>query len=427
MRTYLYILVVSLPFALLGGCASEHAGSAPPTDAFHYPVSLAVLESGEGGPNVLYVVSSNFDLLYNRGSVIAIDLDKLGDQPDGPIAAAVDPERGHVWIDSFAGLTAAYRPVSAGAGQRTLFVPTRSDNLLYALKADGPLLSCFSGGEGQDCLSTGIPLAEGETVAEDPFGAAIRGRELFVTHLRRPVVDEEFRNSHLVRIDAESPGAPSFIDIGAAPSEGVVDTPSGLYLTGRSVRDSAGDRSEALRALIGTAIIDTGVTEATRVKETRGVAVSSDGTRLYVVTRGTRNSQNSPAEGPDGLLVIDISTDSATGAARHEVLGFVPMPEGASRVLSVSRPGMRDLVAVACTESDALVIYDDEIGTVARLVEGIAQPYDVVAVTRKAGGKRLFVASFGNHTVDVVDIPDLQRPGEAKLVGQLGTDSEENP
>jgi tricorn protease-like protein len=103
------------------------------------------------------------------------------------------------------------------------------------------------------------------------------------------------------------------------------------------------------------------------------------------------------------------------------------MPEGASRVLSVSRPGMRDLVAVACTESDALVIYDDEIGTVARLVEGIAQPYDVVAVTRKAGGKRLFVASFGNHTVDVVDIPDLQRPGEAKLVGQLGTDSEENP
>ena len=36
------------------------------------------------------------------------------------------------------------------------------------------------------------------------------------------------------------------------------------------------------------------------------------------------------------------------------------------------------------------------------------------------GGARLFVASFGNNTVDVVDIPDLTMPRGVSLVGHIG-------
>ena len=60
--------------AILGlsaGCAQEDAGTPPPTDAFHYPVSLA-LHPAEGVAQTLYVASSNFDLLYNRGTVLAV-------------------------------------------------------------------------------------------------------------------------------------------------------------------------------------------------------------------------------------------------------------------------------------------------------------------------------------------------------------------
>jgi hypothetical protein len=439
------LLALALPLAALVGCASESSGELPPTDGFHYPVSLSLVESADGGPNVLYVVSSNFDWRYSHGSVIAVDLDKLDLDTPAPggatatrsIAGAVDPDRGHVFIDSFAGVMAAYQPTGAVPTSRVLFVPTRAEHRLFAIRAEGANLSCYDGGEGRDCSPQGIALSDGKATVEDPFGTLLRGRELFVTHLRRPTVDDEPRNSYLVKLDAESPtSAPVFFDIGAAPAEAGVDTPRGVYLTGRALRDTTGEHSNALRMLVGSSVVDTGLTDGTRIKETRGIAVSSDGTRLFVSTRGTRSLYVTPTDGPDGLLVVDISADPSTGAALNEVVGFVPLPEGASRLLVLPRPGKRDLVAIACTETDAVAIYDDEIGAVVNLIEGIDKPYDLVAASRAAGGRRLFVASFAGHAVDYIDIPDLERPGDAALAGRLGAqarsqaasalDSEEN-
>ncbi|HCF59015.1 MAG TPA: hypothetical protein DFS52_13615 [Myxococcales bacterium] len=446
MRTHLYMLALSLPLTALVGCASESSGTLPPADGFHYPVSLSVLESAGGGPNVLYVVSSNFDWRYSHGSVIAVDLDKLDLDTPAPggstatrsIAAAVNPDTGHVFIDSFGGLMSAYQPAGALPASRTLFVPTRAEHRLFAIRAEGTSLSCFDAGEARDCSPQGIALANGDMTAEDPFATMLRGRELFVTHLRRPTIDDELRNSYLVKLDAEAPtNAPVFFDIGAAPAEGAVDTPRGVYLTGRAARDAAGDQSKALRVLVGSSVVDAGLTDETRVKETRGIGVSSDGARLFVSTRGSRSLHVTPTEGPDGLLVVDISADPSTGAARNEAVSFVPMPEGASRLLVLPRPGRKDLVAIACTDSDAVALYDDELGAIVNLVEGVAKPYDLAVASRAAGGQRLFVASFAGHTVDYIDIPDLGRPGDATLAGRLGaTDSppaasalcsEENP
>ncbi|MBI5544662.1 MAG: hypothetical protein HY901_12290 [Deltaproteobacteria bacterium] len=523
------ILLLAL-IAVFAGCAQDESGTPPPIDDFYYPVSVAVVEQTPGKP-ILYVVSSNFDLRYNRGTVIAVDTAKLSDPPDGPIAAAVDQERGWAFIDSYGGETATFSPAGAGvSGETRLFVPTRFENRLFALSADGPQLSCLLDRKDQaeksirqDCQDQGILLEDPDDEAVrsvDPFGVALDGSSLFITHLSQaddPPQSGEKRTSYLVHLDAETlTSPPAFLDIGPAPASTLVRSPVGLYIAGRSLAGTELGNSEVLRQVVPTGsvcitcargetacgasccaagqtcsagtcvvktcndgqtacgasccavgelcahgtclaacpegqtacgalccaenqtcdqdsgtcfettcptgggacmgnqcrnVVDTAVTNATSIEEARGLALSSDQSRLFLSTRS-----------PDGLLVVDVTVDPSTGAARNRVLGFSTLPTGPSQVLVIPRTGMRDLVAIACTTSNAVAFYDDELGEATGLVEGIAEPFGMAKATiaGKPDAARLFVASFGNHTVDVIDVSDVARPRTAVLVGQLG-------
>jgi len=159
------------------------------------------------------------------------------------------------------------------------------------------------------------------------------------------------------------------------------------------------------------AVQDVGLTLNTHIDEARGMAPSSDGQRLFVTTRS-----------PDGLLIVDISRDPATGLVRNRVVGFTLLPSGTDEVLAIPRPGKRDLVAVSCTTANAVAFYDDELGDATGLVEGIQEPFGLArtALAGNPNGARLFVASFGNDTVDVIDIVDLGRARTAALVGHMG-------
>lgn len=401
-------LPVGLAILILGaglgaGCAQEDAGTPPPTDAFHYPVSLA-LQPSEGVAQTLYVASSNFDLRYNRGTVLAVDLTLL--DPDAtnesqPLATLIDQQTGHVTIDSFAGMMMLYD------GAR-LFVPTRSDHRLFAIDASGPSMSCVreaDSGRPQDCA--GVSLSKGGTEATDPYAIAAHDGSIYVTHGTRPSSGDSYENSMLAKLDPQTLGDLSFIDIGPAPSEGILDTPSGLYFTGRAILNA----SEALRSLVGGQVFDAGVTLATGIQEGRGLGLSSGGDRLYVLTRGTRSSSNVPATGPDGLLVVDIRVDPITGLARNQVLAFTELPEGASQVAVMPRPGKRDLLAVSCTDSNWVVLYDDELGVMTAAI-AVETPYGIAwsALEEDGMGARLFVASFGGQSVELIDVPDLDQP-----------------
>jgi hypothetical protein len=54
----------------LASCIAPSAGQPPPLDSFYFPTGLAV----SPGRRVLFVASSDFDLQYNGGSVLALDL-----------------------------------------------------------------------------------------------------------------------------------------------------------------------------------------------------------------------------------------------------------------------------------------------------------------------------------------------------------------
>ena len=402
MNLLLKLAAVFAAAIFLVGCAQEEVGYPPPTDAFRYPVSVVVGQSGTGA-KTLYVASSNFDLLYNKGTVIAVDLEALdvdGTEETQPLSSLIDPEKGHVTIDSFAGMMAL-----SSTGR--LFVTTRSEHKLFAIDADGGALTCVTPDEKrpkpQRCAGT--KLSKGGVEPTDPYALAFHGGALYLTHGTRPTKGDSYSNALLVRLDPETLGGLSYVDIGPAPSEGIIETPHGLYFSGRAVRNA----SESLRLLVNGQVMDAGVTLATGIQEGRGLGVSSDGDRLYMLTRGTRRSSNVPADGPDGLLVLDISEDPLTGTAKNQVLGFVPLPEGASQMAVLPRSGRGDLLAISCTDSDKVVIYDSDLGVLTASAD-VATPYGIAALPLDGGGIRLFVASFKEHSVQIIDLEDLAVP-----------------
>jgi DNA-binding beta-propeller fold protein YncE len=418
-----------LAACLLAGCAQSDLGTPPPKDGFYYPISVAALERPDSAP-VLYVVNSNFDLRYNRGTVLAVDLAKLGTISGRmPVNTAVDPDVGHVSIDHFGGEALLYTPRTRTGTEQRLFVTTRYEHTLYSLNVDGPKIACADG--GQDCLGQGMKMEDPEDADRrmvDPFGMALDGEDLWVGHLHvsdNPPDTGKDRVSYLARLNAERFDSLKLFDIGLAAVQGVVRGPMGLYLAGRTLTGTEATQSMAVRfvPIVDQAPRATGdhsienqdvVTGETSVYEARGVALSSDRNRLFVTTRS-----------PAGLMVLDVTPEITTGEyvrPRNTILGFRLLPSGPSAMTVIARPGRRDLVAVSCTGSDAVAFYDDDLGEIAGLVSGIQEPYGMaqVALPGNVAGRRLFVVSFGNHTVDVVDIPDLSRPRTALITGQLG-------
>jgi DNA-binding beta-propeller fold protein YncE len=411
---------LAIVLAALSGCAQTNVGTPPPTDSFYYPVSLAAVEMTPGEP-ILYVVSSNFDLAFNHGTILAVDTAKLSDPPNGSVAKAVDQKAGWVTIDHFGGEIASYFPKRPTQNEKLrLFVPTRYDNRLSVVRADGDgtTLSCLPDFDaGQDCQPQGILLQDSDDSvirAVDPFGVVIDGQTALVTHLHQaddPPETGQNPTAYVVQLNAETLTSLNFIEIGPAPAEGAAATPAGVYIGGRSLASSTIGSSQALRNIVEGTVVDVGLTASTAIQEVRSVALASDKSRIYATTRS-----------PDGLVVVDISQDLLGGFPRNRVLGFTTLPSGPSELIVLPRPGQRDLVAVSCTDANAVTFFDDETGEATGLVSGIVEPFGLAhsSIAGNPSGARVFVASFGNHTVDVIDIADLSRPRTALLVGHLG-------
>lgn len=73
------LIQLVFPCLLLSGCFGPGEGVEVPKDQIYFPVglSLSLDARGDAGPDLLFVVSSDFDLQYNGGAVQSYDLDAL--------------------------------------------------------------------------------------------------------------------------------------------------------------------------------------------------------------------------------------------------------------------------------------------------------------------------------------------------------------
>ena len=219
---------ISSSLALLSAigvaCSTTQPQPYPPLARFHFPTGLAVDApySPDGGPAARYlylVANSNFDLVYNRGILMAIDLDAYGPAatglvppalatdagwdgtplqfPDLADAGSFDPATGYVYTDNEGG---ELRLATTSEGGSRLLLASRYDNRLAFVDVAGGSLTCH-GTAGLDCVNdTSSPRlqVDGPTGANqilDVFSvsAPVRatlpdggvGRpEVFVGHLR---------------------------------------------------------------------------------------------------------------------------------------------------------------------------------------------------------------------------------------------------
>src|SRR5689334_11633018 len=66
-------LAVGGAVVLAAGCFTDNEGQSPPPDAIYYPTGLILSPGG----TTLFVTNSDFDLQYNGGTILALDLTKL--------------------------------------------------------------------------------------------------------------------------------------------------------------------------------------------------------------------------------------------------------------------------------------------------------------------------------------------------------------
>lgn len=461
---------------LLVACASLLAFSAcnatysnpPPANRFYFPSGVAHVDVAGSENGALFVSGSNWDLRYTSGLFSAVNLDSValpafGAAFDGTPAAVVDLGTvATAEISSFAGELGV---LDRGAGKLRFFIPSRSEGkhlqAVDAVVGGDVALSCFPAAPADapsDCFTNAPSLSpaafektvEGVPRASGPYGVSVRVRacatgddcgggrtcassgvcltsdgepmaDLYVTHIDEvdsPLASSKDPRGYLVHLESDTltVDTSSFINMGWGGSTSAVTGGRWTYVSGRfpTMTTTAG-YGNLLRLVdrAGT-VLTTNLQWTHGVRDSRGVALNSDESVLYLAGRN-----------PDVLLVLRI-VSPLSDAPSLAVVRSVDLPVAPQQVVVISRPGQGDLVAVACSGNASgqldgtLVLYDDDVGDLVAQVGGVGlQPYGV-AVDRRGAGARLFLSNFGDGRVAVVDVPDLARAQEARLVAHLG-------
>lgn len=488
---------------MLAACSAATEPRPPPSTRFVYPSGIEFWRPDGSLPassnGYLFVASANFDSCYDTGSVMAVNLESVG-QGQGTPLHRLDPQapylgdplaitelnvapEAYVQIESFAGEMASWRNPGNG-GMPRLFVPSRAtNNFLHSvdvsLEGDAPVLSCAQGGTSRDCtqgalsLTNNILNSSGDLPrAPSPIGATVdpESGTVYVTHSEAadsPARTSQNFESYLVSVSASELVRENLEFISLSPeglSVGGGDaTAIGagyLYVTGRNyVQGESGTvpATFALRLVDKydhSDIIEPNLFAQYRIREARGAQLVSYPVdpanpytrreRLYLLARA-----------PDTLLAIDFQYDlPRPGETRpttptFRIVSAVPVPGGTSelKLIRRSRDSVGDnILALTSTTDGAVSLYDERLGQIASQVSltsglnqstnptqsfGLAVDNPDAALPLGDPGRvnaaRLFVTNFGEGQVAIVDIPNLDRPQEARLVARLGTRQERDP
>jgi len=419
---------------------------------FHFPSGIGaglateVLPDGGSVPRVryLYVVGdSNYDLFYDRGIVLALDLDQYGPSatglvppgmvndagwdgtplrfPDFPdVPGAVNPDTGFVYSDSEAGQM-RLAPTS-NAGQR-LMVASRFSNVITGIDVDGGSLGCF-GQPGRDCLNPvsapelqGTP-SYGSHLILDVFGlsqptnfmdssGALGPPEVLVTHLRTITHPTLGTNINVQGVTQNSAGfviSQSVDDMSCRTAKGI-----GIYPASEVAAFSTQGILFALYTSRVQGLAPNGVSYIPIVGQPCPLGnpvVGQNGNVAYTEApvaffnmsplmkgfdgRGITLSSNADklfflTRAPDALVVMSFD-HSIPGVLSMRPLTVIGMPDGPTEILSLPRPGMADLVVVSCPDTGLLAFYDDQLGQLTATLPGVGDlPFTMLAAPRTLG------------------------------------------
>jgi len=436
--------------ALVAGCTADAEDVRPPRNELFFPTGLAMAESA----GIAFVTNANSELRWDSGTITVLDLDRVdaaveawttrreipaGDQDgDGEIDCEQDPDRSEtltcdeflfirddagVRIGNFASEIAVQ---GLDGGALRLIVPTRGDPSVTWVDWDGDRLTCSPGGEPHSLCDEDHRLAfvmndaDQPGLPEEPFGvyADTAGEFAMVTHLSSGAVtlidsprqgtvqitdvltgifaaDSRTGRPSATGVAGRLPNAPGNIVYVGSRSEDRIQT----FTVGRPVNDAPPYMLPGEWFFLNAAGGYSGGSS-----DTRGMAFSADGSRLYLVNRM-----------PPTLQVFDTSI-GPTGVPRNTPIGVTDICRQASTV-AISGSGDTERAYVTCFQ-DGQIFAIDPRGRVS--VEDIILvgrgPYSVAA----AGARnKLFVTNFLEDTIAVIDI-EPGSPTRNRVVLKIG-------
>jgi hypothetical protein len=248
-----------------------------------------------------------------------------------------------------------------------------------------------------------------------------------VTHLQPaspPDKPLEF-HSYLVSVSASDPQLfpESFIEMPNGPSYGVAVGRRFAFVTGFTARrfDPPAPLIRLVERTPPHRVLQTVLEQDYRVLDGRGITLSADERRAYVVGHNP-NPAVSGSHLADSLVVLGIE---GFDPPNLRVVHATPLPLGANEVEVVPREGRGDLVIVSCAIANRVAVYDDDLGGLVAEIEGVGLEPFGLAVHRRVSpqgttGARIFVSNTGDGRVAVIDMADLNRPQEVQVVAHLG-------
>lgn len=429
-----------LALAALAGCPAND-GIPPPLDGFFFPIAAAV---GHGG-RWLYVVNSDFDLRYNGGTVVSVDLTcvraRIADRSlsrcaaitDSPaIRCVTDPGAPTAQVCASAGFvnareTRRINPFAVDAAwaeypdRQRLYVAVRGDGSVTWFNTDARGgLDCGAtspGGLCTDGFRAGNDTSQSPTAARlppDPSGLSVDPARGWIA-VSHQSTDVTLGGMSLLRDPAAAGGggAPVLLNVVSNVSPGL----SGLTLLPRA---SAADpsrstwivtsRTEASLSLFqaypgNPALRDAGpflyrgaiaaVTGLNNGANSRAVTLDprSPTTRAFVVSRS-----------PEALLTIRMNPQNP---ADMQIVDATPVPAGPSRVVAAD-DGARTLVYVASYDARTLTVIDPDAHQVVDEVRTNRGPH-AMAIDTTPGQAFLYLVDFLDGALEVFDLrPTVQ-------------------
>jgi DNA-binding beta-propeller fold protein YncE len=390
--------------SVLAGCFSNTEGVKPSTSELHFPTAAHITPGGR----YLLVANSNFDLAWELGTLVMVDLDVVESMvracpPEGcePFEEYTEfvAEEETVLIGSYASFMAL------SPGGKRVYLTVRGTNSLTTVNLDeeagsGMKLTCFDDPGGSRKCDSRHVIGRGETISlpPDPYAlnTEIEGW-VFVSHLTSNQVsifsvdrEEDMERDippRLLFVDASFPESVS--SIRKHPLQDL------LYATSRAsssvslfrfVWDTL-DYENDPRIYYGPPIR---MNDMLNGDDARAIDFSSDGTLAFVTNRS-----------PNSIVIADVSVQDG-GWPRNEVLGVVALDQGPSLVKVWEPEGTGDMFVYAtCYNADRIYVIDPFLRA---KVDTIATGDGPHIMVMDGGRKFGYIVNFIESTVSVVDL-----------------------
>jgi DNA-binding beta-propeller fold protein YncE len=429
---------VLLPAVALVGCTASSEQVRPPPDAVFFPTGAAISPD----ERFLFVANANSELRYDSGTIGVIDLNEVDrvatewmstggssvpgceKDPDhretlycGPKQREDDPEpEAHFMIaDASARIGNFATDIAVqdtGAGTLRLIVPTRGDPSIAWVDFDGSRLNCNDGAQGFALCDEGHRLAyvhndpDLALVPDEPFDAYAdsNGQFAVVSHLttgavtliNSPIDGDATVADVMSGLFAADPVSGVRGATGIAARQSASSDGSMIYVASRSE-----DRVQTLTVgrpvngadpyLLAGNYFFLNLVGATAgsSSDSRGLAFSANGDRMYVLNRK-----------PPSLQVYDTSP-GPTGYPKNQGIAATDICRQAS-TLTIMDTGDGDRVYVSCFQDGQVYVVDPRgLASVEQIITVGRGPYSVVAAPNR---KKLYVTNFLEDTVVVLDV-----------------------